>query len=287
VGTGNAVVEVVVDTVTETESILERRIDPDSRVAISTEVEERESAAQDSNGGAVTVASNLPDGDAGAESGGTQSTDAETRTITNYELSETSRELVRVPGDVRRLSVAVLVNDIVTTAADGTQTTTPRSEEEMSALGELVASAVGLDAARGDVMTIRAMTFQPIALAGTEGVLAGPFLDLMGLIKIGVLAGVALILGLFVLRPILASGRKPPLLADYSGPVAALPGPQAQRAGAAPEMILDAAPDRLAVPEAEIVDPVTRLRRLIEARQDETIQILHDWIEEPGRKERA
>lgn len=39
--------------------------------------------------------------------------------------------------------------------------------------------------------------------------------------------------------------------------------------------------------EAEIVDPVTRLRRLIESRQDETIQILHDWIDEPARGEQS
>ena len=60
---GNAVVEVSVDTVTETESIRERRFDPNSRVAISTETEERADSSQNQTG-EVTVASNLPDGDA-------------------------------------------------------------------------------------------------------------------------------------------------------------------------------------------------------------------------------
>ncbi len=41
VGAGNALVEVSVDTVTKTESIRERRFDPNGRVAISTDVEER------------------------------------------------------------------------------------------------------------------------------------------------------------------------------------------------------------------------------------------------------
>ena len=52
--------EVSVETVTETENILERRIDPDSRVAISSETEENTQNSQDTGTGYVTVASNLP-----------------------------------------------------------------------------------------------------------------------------------------------------------------------------------------------------------------------------------
>lgn len=276
VGPGNAVVEVTVETVTETESILERRIDPDSRVAISTDIEERQSSAEDSGNGAVTVASNLPDGDAAGSGDVSRSNDSESRTLTNYEISETSREVVRGPGDIRRLTVAVLVNDIATTAADGTVSTVPRSDEELAALRDLVASAVGLDEARGDVITIRSMAFEPVPLLGTEGIAAsGPSLDTMGLIRLGVLATVALILGLFVVRPILAAGRPAPALPEIPALPAALAAPPPEPASGD------------GIEEAEIVDPVSRLRRLIESRQDETIQILQTWIEEPGRNERA
>ncbi|MFV2038041.1 MAG: flagellar M-ring protein FliF C-terminal domain-containing protein, partial [Paracoccaceae bacterium] len=67
VGVGNAVVEVNVETTTESESITERTFDPDTRVAISIDTEERSTNANDSRGGggAVTVASNLPAGAAG------------------------------------------------------------------------------------------------------------------------------------------------------------------------------------------------------------------------------
>ena len=41
------------------------------------------------------------------------------------------------------------------------------------------------------------------------------------------------------------------------------------------------------ITDAEVIDPVARLRRLIEERQDETAQILQNWIEEPDTKERA
>lgn len=294
VGPGNAVVEVTVETVMDTESIVERRIEPDSRTAISTEVEERASTAQDSGGGDVTVASNLPDGDAGGDQGNSQSEDSETRTLTNYDLSETSREVLRAPGAIRRMSVAVLVNGLPQTAADGTVTTEPRPEEELTALRDLVSSAVGLDTARGDVITIQSMPFEPISANGTEGVAASGFpIDMMTLIQLGVLAAVALILGLFVLRPILAPRRlaaapalpppapdqsvNPPLAAEgAAGTLLAGPG-TIDATGGTSDVITD----------AEIVDPVARLRRLIESRQDETIQILQTWIEDPGPRERV
>lgn len=276
VGPGNAVVEVAVETVTESESVIERRIDPDSRIAISTEVQENARSAQNAAAGAVTVASNLPDGEAGGQGGGSQSTDSESRTLTNFDLSETSREVVRGPGAVRRLTVAVLVNDLTTTAADGTVTTTPRSEEEMTALRDLVASAVGFDADRGDEITIRSLAFEPMAADGTEGVAAGMSFDVMGLVRLAVLAAVALILGLFVLRPILTS-RRAAAAADSPALLPAVPV-------GLPAPLSDTA---RVMPEAEIIDPVTRLRRLIEERQDETIQILQTWIEEPARRERA
>ncbi|CAM5370327.1 flagellar basal-body MS-ring/collar protein FliF [Frigidibacter albus] len=62
VGLGRAVVEVSVETVTEREAITERRFDPQGRVAISTETEERSNSAKDTKPGSVTVASNLPEG---------------------------------------------------------------------------------------------------------------------------------------------------------------------------------------------------------------------------------
>ena len=211
VGPGNAVVEVSVETVTETESILERRFDPDGRVAISTDTEERTDNSRDAGGGDVTVASNLPDGDAG-EGEGSASQSSETRERVNYDVSETQREVTRMPGAVKRLTVAVLVNAGTPGAAEGTPGFEPLPEEELTALRELVASAVGFDEARGDVITLRSMPFERPDGLGTgplEPSLFSGTIDPMRLAQMGVLAAVALILGLFVLRPLLARGREP------------------------------------------------------------------------------
>jgi len=281
VGAGNAVVEVTVDSVTETESIIERRVDPDSRIAISTDVRESAGNSTDSRGGNVTVASNLPEG---GDAGASRNENSESRTLTNYEVSQTERQLTKAPGAIKRLTVAVLVNDVTTTAADGTLTTSPRTQEELSALEELVASAVGLNTERGDILTLRSMAFQPVTPQGTE--VLGPVnttpLDVMQLIQIGVLAAVTLILGLFVVRPILSSGaaQADPLVIEDQADQIDISPPMA--------MAMDdntlgdfMAGDMLGRGED---DAVSRLKSIIADREPETLQILQDWIDEPGTK---
>lgn len=285
VGLGNAVVEVSVDTVNETESIVERRFDPESRVAISTEVEERTNSSQDSGSGDVTVASNLPDGEAGGSGGSASSQNSESRQLTNYEVSETQREILRTPGAIRRLTVAVLVNNVAATDDAGNEIIEARDPEEMGALRELVASAVGFDESRGDVITLQSMAFEPIVPLGTEAqdpLSPGLDLNIMSLIQIAVLGVVALILGLFVVRPILMSNQTNVLALPGDG---SSDGQGGAFEGERPLAIPMAQLDSNAVIEGEAGsagdDPVTRLRQMIDDRQDETLQILQSWMEDP------
>ncbi|MCC5972875.1 MAG: flagellar M-ring protein FliF [Rubellimicrobium sp.] len=291
VGVGNAVVELTVEPVTERESIFERRLDPDSRIAISTDVEESSRSSQDGRDASVSVASNLPDGDAAGGGGALASEETGSRALTNFDMSETSREILRVPGGVRRLTVAVLVNDPVTTDAAGAPVAVPRPQEELDNLRELVASAVGFDAERGDVITVRAMAFEVPPVLGTEATLgtAGG-MDFMALARLAVLGLVALVLGLFVIRPILMSGRRAGASATTLGlappetfpPTGALPTILEDVASAAPGL-----PAPSGLRDGPTEDPVVRLRQLIADRQEETAQILQSWIEEPDPKERV
>ena len=301
VGQGNAVVEVSVDTVTESELIRERSFDPEARVVISTDSEERTDRSQNQGGGDVTVASNLPDGDAGgADSSSSQA--SETRERVNYEVSETTREITRVPGAVKRLTVAVLVNGTYEIAADGAQTFVPLPDAELEALRDLVASAVGFDESRGDEITLRSLPFERPEGLGTGPLEPGLFtgsIDTMRLIQMGVLAAVALILGLFVLRPILARGEE-----EAGAASGALPAP-ADGGEAGPTLDGEIEPlggfDNLPVvgdgpdfggmgmvdfdaPAEE--DPVDRLRGLIAERKTETVEILRSWLEEDKEQAR-
>lgn len=295
-GPGRAVVEVSLAVVTERESVTEKTFDPATRVAISSETEE--SIKNETQPGAsVTVASNLPEGDAGAGAQG-KSDSSETRERVNYEVSETQREVLRLPGAVRRLTVAVLIDGVSTANADGTTSFAPRPEEELAALRDLVASAVGLDETRGDVLTLRSMAFEPLATLGTEATTPGLLpplgpVNVMTLIQVAILALVALALGLFVVRPVLMSGARRQDVLPSSDPLLALPG----AAGAAEGLrVLNGEIEDGELPMMSVLamggdpsdgsdnDPVARLRRLIEERQAESVEILRGWMEAEEEK---
>ena len=283
VGVGNAIVELSLETDPDSEKIVERRIDPDSRIAVSTDVEERTNASTDSMGSDVTVASNVPTGD-GAASGTATDENAENRTITNYDFSETQRELVRAPGAIKRMSVAVLVNQLVERDEDGTDTYSPRSAEELEALKELVASAVGLDTERGDSLTLKSFKFDIPEIAGTAAAEPiRPPLNLVELAKIASLALTAIFLGFFVIRPILMAPKGPVLLAGSNAEamlnVSGSDIEPIEQDG--PLRIETQTPDRAVNPDFETPDKVERLKSLIEQRQVEAVQVLRGWIEEP------
>jgi len=313
VGVGNAVVQVFVETNTEREAITERRFDPDSRVAISTQIEERTTSSTNARGGNVTVASNLPDGDGAAGNDSSSSQKTETSEQTNYEVSETTRELLRAPGSIQRISVAVLVNGVLSIdPATSTETWAPRSDEEMSALRQLVESAVGFNADRGDTITLKSMQFQAVENVGIPAqisMLQKFNIDVMRIVQLLVLSVVVLVLGLFVLRPILAATPGPALAS--ASPPPGLPNLSADPAMSTvdiPTMKTAAltgeiddggtVPTGLSVVESDSYrtfgsveqtalpdDPVERLRVMITDRQDETVEILRTWID--GNEERV
>ena len=306
-GAGGAVVEVNIDTVSEQEMILERRVDPESRIAISTDTQQTTRSSTNNGGSGVTVASNLPDGDAGAGNGEASENGNESREVINYEVSETTREITRVPGAIARVSVAVLVDGTTQIGDDGQEVWQPRDEAELAVLTDLVKSAVGFNEARGDTVTIRSMDLQPISptvVPEGQGWVTASMFDPTTLIKPGITALVVLALGLFVLRPVLLAGRTPnlvdaPALIENSAvgsadlpdlgidpitPAIAPPmGGLPELPMATPDFSMATAADPMGMnsPMQFDEDPVERLKNLIEERQDETVEVLRTWIETP------
>ncbi len=275
VGSGRAIVEVNVDATTDSRTVSERRIDPESRVAISSETEESQESSQGTTAG-VTVASNLPDGDAAA-SGDNSSTASTSRERQNFEVSETRTERVILPGEIRRVSVAVMVDGIVEPDAAGEPVWRPRDVAEMETLRLLVQSAMGFDAERGDTVTIESLQF---TLPPEQGTFAeatdGAFLEMHGarLAQAAVLGLVVLALILFVLRPMMTP-RPEPALAELTG--LAEVAPQPARALAPPK---EDAGDALDLPP-QSVTKIERLREVIASRSDDSAAVLRSWIESP------
>ncbi len=160
-GAGNVRVQANVDLSMDREVIREKIFDP-SRTALRSSqiVEETEESRELSSDQATTVEQNLPEADIPVGDAGTNRNDLyRTEETTNYEISSVARERVREPGEVKRVSVAVMVNGTRTTAPDGTSVYAPRSAEELQRIEALVKSAIGFDEARGDRVTIENLEF--------------------------------------------------------------------------------------------------------------------------------
>lgn len=269
VGPGRAIVEVNVDADMDHQTITERTIDPESRVAISSETEENKESAQGSASG-VTVASNLPDKSA---TGGGDSSRSSSRSTErqNFDVSETRRERVVQPGQVRRVSVAVMVDGLTQTASDGTQSWVPRPPEEMDILRLLVQTAIGFDAERGDTVTLQSLQFTATPEQGALAERSGSgFLEAQGarLAQIGVLGVIVLALIFFVLRPMM--NRKPVMaLAELTGPREAV----AEAPRQIGREVIDLPP--------QSATKIDRLREVIASRADESAAVLRSWIESP------
>jgi flagellar M-ring protein FliF len=231
VGHGRVRVSVAVELNDEAETVTERIFDPETQVAVhrdATEIEENSSEAQGAEG--VSVAGNLPGPAAAAGSGDTsRSARTESREVTNFEVSEVRRERQKFAGSIRRISVAVLLGGAWEPTADGPPTWRPQSEVELTAIRNLVQSAIGFDEQRGDKVTVESL---PLHVgAGTS---AGELEVSLVALLLGQLRYVAQALAVvavaflaiwFVARPILAAQPSRPALApaDLKG-LAAEPG---------------------------------------------------------------
>jgi flagellar M-ring protein FliF len=226
VGSGNARVQVNVDLSTVRQVTLAEAFDPEGQVVRSTET--REETARDQQPGAqeVGIAGNLP-GDFGeAAPAGAMSESERSDEIVNYEIASTRTETVSEPGAIERISVAVLVDGIYETDADGAVVYTPRDQAELDRLEGLVRAAVGFDTERGDTISVDSLQFVEIASEIGEPVGASIGDILMEQVP-SILRG---LFALAIVAAILVLGLRPAMKLLLAAPAAApgLPGPDGQ-----------------------------------------------------------
>lgn len=272
VGPGNARVQVTLDLVTDKEVVSEKLVSPDGRALASKETTEITDSSQGSKGANVTVASNLPEGDAAGPGDNQSAQRTETTETVTYNVSETVRQVEKRPGAVKKLSIAVLVNQVAAPPAEEGGEPVLRTAEELETLRTLVSNAVGFDEKRGDALTIQALPFQGPSADGTlaEANLVMDFLkaNAMQGVQFLVLAIVTIALALFVVRPLLASKGEP-----QSAELAPMPEFQTAPdfAQALPAPMSDGPP----MP----ADPIVQLKELAANNADETATLIKSWLE--------
>ncbi|MEE9336317.1 MAG: flagellar basal-body MS-ring/collar protein FliF [Granulosicoccaceae bacterium] len=85
-----------------------------------------------------------------------------TSAMRNYELDKTITHTRKESGQIRRLSVAVIIDDQESVGEDGVATMQSINEVDIEEYGRLAKEAIGFDEARGDSVVVFNRPFQPV-----------------------------------------------------------------------------------------------------------------------------
>ncbi len=90
----------------------------------------------------------------GTSGGQSQPSTINKSSTVNYEVDKTVQHVKRALGSVRRLSVAMVVNNKLEKGPKGDSKSVPHTEEELKKINDLVREAVGLNKDRGDTLNL-------------------------------------------------------------------------------------------------------------------------------------
>ena len=267
------------------------KYDPDQQVARSTQTSTTTNKTTDAAQN-VSVQNNLPNANAGTSGSG--STEQHQEETDNYEIGKTVSTLVHDQPQIKRISLAVMVDGTTTIGADGKSIWQPLAAPQLADITNLVKDAIGYDQSRGDNVDVTSMQFMteagntdaPLKLMGISFEKS----DIMRLAETG-LVGILILAGLlFVVRPTLLrltatpAGAAPGILTIGADgiPMLAAPG-----SPAVPGMLALPNPQQsedddfvtIANIEGQLrVSSMRRLGAMVDKNPDATLSIIRSWI---------
>lgn len=204
-GSGNAKVQVSADINFDRVIINSETYDPEGRVPRSVQTTEEKETSTDREPESVTVANNLPDAKAKDPSAPTSQSDSQkTEELTNFEISKVTKNQVQEGNNIKRLSVAVLVDGNYTLDEEAKKKVyQPRSAEELKQIESLVKSSIGFDEKRGDKVEVVNMPFSDeFEFEEPEQPFAWVKRDFDSILKTLVIGAVAIMVILMVIKPL-------------------------------------------------------------------------------------
>lgn len=284
--------------------------DPDSQVARSTQlVEENTESTENEAEQAVTVQNNLPEAQQQESQPSSVNRASRLEETTNFEISKTIRTQVHESGTVKRLSVAVLIDGNYALAEDGTRTYSPRTDDELAQIEDLVKSSIGFDEERGDQLKVVNMRFA--RLEDDPDFVEEEFLltkaEMIRLGEVGVLLILGTLLIFMVMRPlinrtIVVSDPRNALPAPGNTPQLAGAGGgagggeiEAVETGSGDEVAaaLQAALQSQGGSDGDMIDiaqiegkvnasSTKKLHELVERHPEEAVAIMRNWMYQDG-----
>jgi len=296
-----ATVEMDFDRITESRE----SFDPDQQVARSTSSITEQSRGQERQQN-VTVGNNLPNPE--PQNAGSITEESRTEETTNFEIGRTLRQIVREAPQVRRQSIAVLVDGTMARPeGGGAPVWRPRTAEELAQITALVRGAVGFDEARGDKIEVVNLRFAEAdaGVAEEERLFGLPIgrAEIVRIVETAVFGVIALLALLLVVRPLAGRvlERVSPAGGDalaglpgtsglpaLSGPAAAaaaaalagpggqatLPGPD----GAVPLLEGDSLINVSQVEGQMRASSLRRIAELAEKHPEEALSVIRSWM---------
>jgi flagellar M-ring protein FliF len=237
--------------------------DPKSAVVVSSQMSQEQVGGGISSGGVPGTSSNVP-GENGAkpamvkasadDADGTQISKSENNT---YAVNKVVRHIVEPAGRIRRISAALLVDDATDMKMENgksTEVRRKRTPEELKQIETLARAAIGVDAARGDTLTVQNLSFDqtpveaPVKPNLAERVRV-TLNDWSSMVRYGMLILLFLLAYALVLRPLkkqlLTTFKELPGRVGQKSPGQGLPGqemaalPPEQRAAALKKQLGD------------------------------------------------
>ncbi|MCX8027937.1 MAG: flagellar basal-body MS-ring/collar protein FliF [Thermodesulfovibrionales bacterium] len=266
VGKGKAIVRVTTKLDLKKIETTEEKFDPDSATA-RTQQKTTEQTSGASTGGIPGVLSNQPGQPSTSAGVGGQVVSQKQTETTNYEISRTLNRISQPGGELKSISVAVLVDGTYKKDKDK-KVYTPRTEEEMKKFNEVVKAAIGYNRERGDQVIVDNVAFE-----GALEEMPPEKVDIMSIattvLRYLVPLIIVLLIFLFVIKPLMTTIKTVPKKAKE--PV--LP----------PEAVLAPAAVSPVPPEPELPPEEVMKQKVLEIVKKDPRQAAHiirEWMAE-------
>ncbi|BCB96474.1 flagellar M-ring protein [Dissulfurispira thermophila] len=258
IGRGKAIVRVSTKIDFTQVERTEEKFDPDT-IAVRNEQRTQEKSVGATQGGIPGVLSNQP-GQQPTTATGSPSTAQKQSENLNYEVSRSVSKIIQPRGEVKSVSVAVLIDGTYKKEKDK-KVYVPRTEEDMKKYREIVMAAIGYNKDRGDQVIVENVPFEvAIEELPPEKI---DFVRLaLSLLKYIIPLIVIVLLIFFVIKPVIET-LKVPVIKKV------------------PEEIMPTTPPVEAVPEAAPEEVMKEeVAEIIKKEPRRAAMILKEWLSE-------
>lgn len=207
---------------------------------------------------------------------------------TNYEIDKTVQHIRRATGQVKRLSVAVVINNRVEKDNKGNPKTVALTEPEVRKINDLVKEAVGYSERRGDTINVTNTTFTEIA---KEELPSLPFYQDPDMIALGKELArwlapllVALIVYFKVIKPLIRTVVPEPVKEEDAGETAGAEGAAEGEEGEQREQVEGFDPDippevlELELAKMSYEKKLARAREVAAKDPKMVAQLIKEWM---------